>query len=163
MAITRNNTKSKSSLFLLELAVAIVFFALASVICIQLFVKSHTLSRESSEMSMAVVQAQSVAEAYKAAQGDSEKLSRLLNTSIYSENGVYSCELYFNSEWERVDNPDNADYLLILRSYSARSLRSADIAALRYEHSSPFSLTASDNDTIYQLSVKAYTGLEAAI
>lgn len=35
--------KSRSSLFLIELTISILFFALASAACIQLFVKAHLL------------------------------------------------------------------------------------------------------------------------
>ena len=35
----------RSSLFLLELMIAILFFCLASAVCVQIFVKAHTISR----------------------------------------------------------------------------------------------------------------------
>ncbi len=41
----RNRAQS-SSLFLLELILAILFFSLASAVCVQFFVKSHLLSRD---------------------------------------------------------------------------------------------------------------------
>ena len=37
---------SKSSLFLMELILAILFFSLASAVCCQLFVRAHTLEQE---------------------------------------------------------------------------------------------------------------------
>ena len=33
----------RSSLFLLELMIAILFFCLASAVCVQIFVKAHTI------------------------------------------------------------------------------------------------------------------------
>ena len=54
--------RSKSGLFLMELIIVTAFFAVASVICIQLFAMSHSLSTRSIGMQMAVVNAQSAAE-----------------------------------------------------------------------------------------------------
>ena len=45
----RTPTK-RSSLFLLELMIAILFFCLASAVCVQIFVKAHTISRETQEL-----------------------------------------------------------------------------------------------------------------
>lgn len=44
----------RSSLFLLELMIAILFFCLASVVCVQIFVKAHTTSRETQELNTAL-------------------------------------------------------------------------------------------------------------
>ena len=40
----------RSSLFLLELMIAILFFCLASAVCVQIFVKAHTTSRKTQEL-----------------------------------------------------------------------------------------------------------------
>ena len=47
----KKNTPSKSSLFLIELIIAILFFTVASGICIQLFSKSFLLSQSSKNLS----------------------------------------------------------------------------------------------------------------
>ena len=44
----------RSSLFLLELMIAILFFCLASAVCVQIFVKAHTTSRETQELNTAL-------------------------------------------------------------------------------------------------------------
>lgn len=43
-----------SSLFLLELIFSILFFSVASAICIQIFVRAHTLSRDARALHTAV-------------------------------------------------------------------------------------------------------------
>lgn len=58
----RRNRADSSSLFLLELIIAILFFSLASAVCIQFFVKSHILSREARELSNAVNECAGAAE-----------------------------------------------------------------------------------------------------
>lgn len=55
---------SKTSLFLMELIIAILFFALASAVCIQLFVKSHLLGRSTQEENHALLMCQNLTELY---------------------------------------------------------------------------------------------------
>lgn len=154
MTITRNNTKSKSSLFLLELTIAIAFFALAAGDCVQLFVNAHILSRESTELNMAVIQAQSVAEAYKSVHGDGEKLARLLDAPVDGANEVmYTCILLFDSGWGRVTDKREAVYGLEISSNEGKQMRSADIMVYSY---------AANKVPIYKLDVKSYTGTGGA-
>ena len=49
----RTNARS-SSLFLIELIIAILFFAIASSVCVQFFVKARLMSRESAQLTEAV-------------------------------------------------------------------------------------------------------------
>lgn len=55
---------SKSSLFLIELIIAILFFAMASAVCIQLFVKSHLLGRTTTDENHALLVCQNLSEIY---------------------------------------------------------------------------------------------------
>lgn len=64
--IRRNRAKS-SSLFLLELILAILFFSIASAVCVQFFVKSHLLSRDARELNVAVTEVSNAAELVDAA------------------------------------------------------------------------------------------------
>lgn len=70
-------TSHKSSLFLLELILAILFFSIASAVCVQLFVKSHLLSRQAEILSIAVNECSDVAEIILSADTDSEVFTRL--------------------------------------------------------------------------------------
>ena len=45
---------SKTGLFLMELIIGILFFSLASAICIEIFVKAHLMNNESVQKSHAV-------------------------------------------------------------------------------------------------------------
>ncbi len=56
------NSKSKASLFLMELIMSILFFSLAAALCVRLFVKSHVLSDSSVILNHAVVECESAAE-----------------------------------------------------------------------------------------------------
>ena len=58
----RKPTANPSSLFLLELIFAILFFSVASAVCVQVFVKSHTLSTEAHDLTQASRRTEDVAE-----------------------------------------------------------------------------------------------------
>lgn len=54
-----NNT---SSLFLLELILAVLFFSVASTLCIQIFTKAHLMSQDARDLNFAVNEVSSMAE-----------------------------------------------------------------------------------------------------
>ena len=60
---TRNS--SKSSLFLIELIIAILFFSIGSAVCVRAFVKAHSLSTEAKDLSFASAQVSSMASVLK--------------------------------------------------------------------------------------------------
>jgi len=74
--------RSKSGLFLMELIIAITFFAVASAICIQLFAAAHTMSSRSIGIQMAVANAQSAAESFKMTDGDMDTMAGLLGATL---------------------------------------------------------------------------------
>lgn len=61
---------SRSSLFLMELIISILFFSIASAACIQLFVKSHLLGQKTQEQNQAVIWSQNLSSLWLAADGD---------------------------------------------------------------------------------------------
>lgn len=79
---------SKSSLFLMELIIALLFFSLASTVCIRLFVKAHALSAQTVDQNYAVNYAQNMAEAFTGCNGDLRALQALLTGSLLSEDGM---------------------------------------------------------------------------
>lgn len=63
---------SRSGLFLLELMIVILFFAVTSAVCVNLFVQAHLTSTAGGELTAATREVQSAAEWLKAADGDLE-------------------------------------------------------------------------------------------
>ena len=57
---------SKSAVFLFELMIIILVFTLAAAICTQIFASSFNMSKESHELTMSSINAQTVAERFKA-------------------------------------------------------------------------------------------------
>ena len=90
--------RSKSGLFLMELIIAICFFAVSSAICVQLFAHAHTLSQRSKGIQMAVLNAQSVAEGFRGLEGDVEALANLWQVSANDGSFV----AWFDDDWANV-------------------------------------------------------------
>ena len=85
---------SKSSLFLLELMISIVFFALAAAGCVQAFAKAHMLSQEAGRLDMAVSVAQSLAEECSGSRvADNRRYYDEQGTVCGKADGVYLAEI----------------------------------------------------------------------
>lgn len=74
--IRRSRAKS-SSLFLMELILAILFFSITSAVCVQFFVKSHLMSKESKALSQAVTECSNIAEIASVSDSAKETISML--------------------------------------------------------------------------------------
>ena len=61
---------SRASLFLMELMISILFFAISGAVCIQLFVKAHTINEETAAKSKATLIAQDICEYYHYTNGN---------------------------------------------------------------------------------------------
>ena len=83
--MAHNHMTHKSSLFLLELILAILFFSIASAVCVQLFVKSHLLSTQAEILSIAVNECSDAAEIILSADTKDEVLGRLSTAYPYAE------------------------------------------------------------------------------
>lgn len=83
---------SRASLFLMELMISILFFSLSSAVCIQLFVKAHTINTDTENKSNATLIAQDISELFHHVDGDQEQL-----LSYYSkyESSANEIKLYF--------------------------------------------------------------------
>ena len=82
----------RSSLFLLELILAIGFFCIAAAVCVQIFVKSYTIEQESIALNHSVHLATSAAETFRCSD-------------------LESYEEYYDKEWNLCDE-SSAYYIL---------------------------------------------------
>ena len=86
----------RSSLFLLELMIAILFFCLASAVCVQIFVKAHTISRETQELNTAL-----------------EKVSGY--TELFLADALTEdTEVFYDADWQECSK-DEASYEIVIR------------------------------------------------
>lgn len=105
-----NRKNSRSALFLMELILAILFFAAASAVCVQLFVRAHLISRDTRDLNQAMASAQSAAAALQAEEGDLSACCDLLEGAVVRENGILV--LGYDDNWQPVDDGAKPDYLL---------------------------------------------------
>lgn len=136
--MTKTRSSSKSGLFLIELIIAIVFFAISSAVCMQLFAKAHMISQTSRDLNTAVICAQNVAEAFCATNGAPQAFAALLETG--GSGDVYA--QYFDSEWNRSDEKQ-AKYELIAVISPGGNLMRANIAVNR------IGLVVADSDSVF--------------
>lgn len=135
---------SKSALVLMELIIVILFFSLASTVCIQLFAKSHLLSRQTVNENHAVIHAQNLAECFLATEGDMTQIKTLFPTCVPNTSGD-TVTLLFDKDWKECDET-NACYSASLVAYpEADGLITAEITVTPYNSASA--------DSIYTLTV----------
>lgn len=84
--MVRKNRPRSSGLFLMELILAILFFSIASAVCVQVFVKSHLLSVESRALNQAVNKCTSAAEYISSV--SEEELEIGTETRYYNEDFI---------------------------------------------------------------------------
>lgn len=115
-----NNT---SSLFLLELILAVLFFFVASALCIQIFTKAHLMSQDARDLNFAVTEVSSMAEQM-------------------SDGTLQDAAAYYNSSYASCEKAD-AVYVLTVHYEPEDTLLKAHISMD----------TVADNRNIYTLDV----------
>ncbi len=70
--------QSKSSIFLMELIIVILFFALTGAVCLQIFVKARSISERSKAQTHAVMWAENLAEVFLGCEGDAGNIGAVL-------------------------------------------------------------------------------------
>ena len=139
---------SRSSLFLMEMIIAILFFSLASAVCIQLFAKSHLLSTQTVNRNHAVIWAQNLAESYLSAEGDLDKVIILFSLSELPEENTL--RLSFDNTWKLCSADETTCFRAELVNVPAEDTGIMKAEITVYEISTPES-------PIYTLSVMHHT------
>lgn len=105
--MNRKGRARSSSLFLLELIIAILFFAIASAICVQIFVKSHLLSADASQLNHAVNVTSSAAQTIDHAVSMEEVNDDL--TAVFGDDS----HIYYDANWT-ICQEDQAVYRMAI-------------------------------------------------
>lgn len=130
----------RSSLFLMELIIAILFFSLASAICVQLFVKSHSLEKESVDINHAINAAASVAEIFRSQEDAHMLLQEQFPAGELSQN---SYRFFYDKNWELCDVSNRA-YTVSLHTLESDGFLLGTVEVTREE------------EALYQLHLKKY-------
>ena len=141
--MTHRNRAKSSSLFLVELILAILFFSIASAVCVQFFVKSHLLSRDARELNVAVTEVSNAAELINAADNTSSVLEMI--QSEYPEcNSKKPSRIlvYFDQDFSGCGEKDAA-YLLHIELSEEKSMLTGTLNMTRLK----------DDTSIYSLDI----------
>mgnify|MGYP003446116692 FL=1 len=106
----RNRT-SKSSLFLMELIIAILFFFFFSGMCMQIFVKAHLITKQTNREQNAVVASDSVIAALKNASGDLNQVASLFEGEIENE----QVTIWLNESFQITSSNQSMYYIAVTR------------------------------------------------
>lgn len=94
--IMKQYRHSKSSLFLLELMLNLLFFAVLVTICLQLFLKAHNLSKDTTLLHRAVTACNSIAEVYQSNLGVEDMLLTIFPEALNLNDTIL---IYFDSNF----------------------------------------------------------------
>ena len=106
--------RSKAPLAMMEQMVMILVFALAAALCLQAFVKSDQMSRESENRDRAVAIAQNAAEAIRHTGGDFERAAALLGTDHFD---VDSLCIGYDKDWEMTQELVHSHYRMDIHRF----------------------------------------------
>ena len=95
--------RSRSSLFLMEMIITILFFSLARAICVKSFVNAPLIGKETMELNHAVAIASGYAEVMRGTDGDIDSI-----IAVYPE-AVKGDDSYFTEFFDVNFNPCDAD------------------------------------------------------
>ena len=159
----KHSSNNRSSLFLLEIVIAILFFAIVSAVCLRAFAKSHTLSQQASDTDHAISNMENVAELLKSVDSedleDWDKITKTLQTVYPELSTQYRIwDIYFDSDWKDCSASDAVYQITITDKttiFTDADSEGADLPLLR-----TYTLTAkktSDSSEIEQLTLKLHT------
>lgn len=141
-----NNT---SSLFLLELILAVLFFSVASALCIQIFTKAHLMSQDARDLNFAVNEVSSMAEQISAGTLHSDTAASFDDTASdpstqmqMPDDSLQDAAAYYDSSYASCKKAD-AVYVLTVHYEPEDTLLKAHISMD----------TIADNRNIYALNV----------
>lgn len=148
---------SKNSLFLMELILSILFFALTAAVCLQLFVKAHVLSQDTINLNHAVTEAQNFAEVFLAGDGSLRRfpdyfIDQLTPDSCsYDDSGILcSFTLFYDKDWNPSGLSDCTYQITI--AYTQK-----DQPAMR-----DATITVSDTEDFYRIPLQKYISREVS-
>lgn len=155
---------SKSSLFLIELIISILFFSLASAACIQLFVKAHLLDKKTQETNQIVMWTQNLAELWYASEDELTPIyERLIADYVVQDSSILLADndsklfLYFDKDWNLCDvsNQNSIAYRIELCQSGIDGATYIDAANINF-----YSITGDDNTLLHTQFLSQHMTLE---
>lgn len=137
------NNKSRTSLVLMELIITILFFSLASAVCVQLFVRAHLTTKATRELNNAINITQSISEVMNGTDGSISSIHSYYETA--SGDADYFV-VYYDENFNETDDFSNAVYAADVTVDNVGNLHDLNIDFLRIK----------DYELIYNLQSSKY-------
>lgn len=134
--------RSKATLFLFELVIIILIFAICCAICLSLFTASRRISIEAQDLSSAIIEAQSVAESLKSCHGDLDSLPSLIKGAKEDD----AITVYYDTDWQITTNSNAAIYKIEVSAAESANMLHAQVVVYK------------QGKNIYELPVAQYLG-----
>lgn len=131
--------RSRTPLVLMEQLVMVMVFALAAVLCLQVFVLSDRMSRRCEERDRAVTEVQNAAEILKSYRGNLEECARILEGT--GRDGQLC--LSYDTEWNQVSS-ERAAYQVLITPLKTEDLLLGTVKV---------SAQTMEGETLFQVSV----------
>ncbi len=155
--------QSKSSIFLMELIIVILFFSLTGAVCLQIFIKARAISHRSKELTHAVMWAENITEIYLGCEGDAGNFAAVLNRE-YGLNAAFKSgdhtdayDFYLDDSWAVTDEAGAYFKVSVsLDNTSSMHTGETNIYALQSEVRDP-------SDPIYALSFRKYIPMTVSL
>ena len=120
----RSQSGSRSSLFLIELIIAILFFSLGAAVCVQAFAKAHTLTAQARDLSFASSTVSSAASVVRYTDGALEDIQTYFPGAFADGEDIAVC---YGSDLAPC-GPEGAAYTLRIRTGGdAPDVRTAEL------------------------------------
>ena len=134
---------SRSSLFLIELIIAILFFSAGSAVCIRAFSQAWLMSREAADLSFASAQVSSAASAVRYTDGSAEALRAYFpeTEALEEEGDSRTCAVYYDEDRQPCSAAE-ASYILTIRTIQDGNRTDAFL-----------SMAGPDGESIYELNL----------
>jgi hypothetical protein len=131
-------TRNQSSLFLIEVIIAVFFFAITAVVCIRIFVKAHIVSEKSQELTQSYIEADNIAQVFINSGANIDLIiSRYSEYAVtLSQEGDYTGTILilYDSDFKPIPNPtDNINQTIESTAYELILTQSLEDALDVYE------------------------------
>ena len=134
---------SRSSLFLMEMIVTILFFSLAAAICVRCFVSAHMMGKETYELNHAIAIATGYAEVMRGTDGDINSIQAVYPESVKVDDSYLM--IFYDSSFNPCD-PEAAVYAGDVTLTPNGAIQNMHVKIIRVE----------DSEIIYELDATKY-------
>lgn len=135
----RRPRHTRSSLFLIELIISILFFSVGSAVCIQAFAQARLMSRAAEDLSFASARVSGAASVIRYTDGTLESVQKYLPSAAQIDGGYQIC-------YDRDQQPcaeEEAAYILSIHTEQEGIRTDAHLV-----------MSDEDGETIYELSLR---------